>query len=309
MKRLLFNVFFIFLMFNSSFLSAGTKKIYFFPLASSRAESFISQKYNKVLKDNLSKTEIFEIVEVENFNYLIKSDFGFFKTLRETVEKECEGKDYRLITYGYIKGYQIRIVLYSPAEKKVISEFKEMFYGDKNINESTKKCALKLATDLNTENHPRGTLISAAIPGLGHLLTGRYFRGTAYLVGFSYYLYKYATAGKKRFVYNDLEFREIEYYGEKTYLFNGNTISYEEWYTKRRDNYKNMVYNADLNAKKDDILHKLGWVYMINLVDTVVTDLFVAINSLTLQSKLEQRLSFNVQTSTFDTRFCISYRF
>ena len=196
MKRLSTIFCVVILIFSISPLSAGKWKVHIFPIASTKTETHLSMQYTDLLGKRLLKTEMFEIAGVENFSFSLKDDFGVFKKLRESVETVCEEKELDLVIFGYLRGFQARILFYSARDKSVISEYKEMLYGAKSLDISTKNCAMQFAVDLTDKNASRSTLISAAVPGLGHIMTKKYVRGFIYMGGFTYYLVKYLTAEK-----------------------------------------------------------------------------------------------------------------
>ena len=289
----------------------GQKKVvHVFPIVSSKSERYLSMKYTDLLKEKLIKTEMFEIVVAADLGFDIRDEFGIYTRLRDTVDKKCGEKGYELVIFGNITGYRARIILYSPAGKKIVSEFKETIFGRNGVEISSKNCALKFATDINTINSSRKILLSVLMPGMGHILTKRNVRGVLYMGIFSYYLIRHLSFGlKEKTAYDLSSFRSITVGHTRLYTFKGNSLPYDDWVEKMKKNYENLVYNEKIKDKKRNILFCMGLIYMVNLIDAFITDFCMVLKSSSVQEKIEKSLSLSVESLPAVTSICLNYRF
>jgi len=234
-------VIFLILLFFVAFSSAK-HKIYLFPIVSTDFNSYLGESYNNALYLKLLLTDVFEVYSIKDFDTALESEFNVFNKLKTAIDKECKDKKYKYVVFGYLNGYQVRIYLYSVSDKKVLTEYRGMLYGNRGVDDSAKQCAYEIAEYFQRRGASRAILLSSFVPGLGHFLTKRYVRGTIYASGILYCIGRFIETGPKKRVIDPSRFKDFYYMGETQYTVQGNKVTQEQWYEKLKENEKNIAY-------------------------------------------------------------------
>lgn len=294
----------------SSNVFGTNKRVYLFPVFSSKTDLELSIKYTGYLRANLKKTDVFNIIDVKNFDNLYEKENFFLDNLINIVENRSKDLNLDLIIIGHLKAnekeYNVKLVLYSFKKKNVIEEYTETFFDVDDMEESAFECAVNFGYKLRQITGSKILLYSALCPGLGQVITNKFglIRGVVYFTGFTYGLVKYLSLGEKKFTIPWDSFVKSRVDSSIFLMLEGSNCSYGRWIWKMEENFEAYEYNEKLKKDKKSYLTILGIAYGLNLFDALISS-----KKYHDRSVVEKRVRFGLNIISGYQAVCVNLLF
>lgn len=303
----LFIIVFLFLLPVSS-IFAEEKKVFMFPVVSDNSVVLLKNIFSKELKESILKTGLFNIIDVDDFETTMEQSEDLFETLKNKVENKCLNTEMDLVVFGYfykkVHQFDVRMVLYSSKNHKIVADYSEYIYGEGEIKKHAENCAILFGTKILRKKGDKLLLNSLLLPGLGHFQMKKYFKSAVYFGGTAFFLYKYFSAGKEKLEVNPGFFRIILVDDMPIHTIEGEPVTEEEYNRRMEINTANHEYNEDLAQKKGIYAVVAGMFYAVNFVDALLTT-----NSVYGRRPVEKKVRLSVVPTGKTSYVCLSIHF
>lgn len=297
---------------------AQEKKIYIFPVITLNTDSELGHNYTNTLKEKLSCTEIFDIIEIKNLAFQPETTRNLSISLKKAVDEKCVEMDIKTAVYGYISKkeswYDIKVFLYSFESSNIISSYSDKIYSESEIEYSAKNAAVEFAVKESSIKSSKIFFSSALCPGLGHLLMKKYTKGVLFSSIFGYLMYNYVKLGKPEHIDNPFSTLSAGLYSPSTptgallYFYNGEQITYEEYQVLHgrweQENEPVRQNNEKIKSDRKKIQTGIAAIYLISLIDTIFSS-----KSLDTRRKIEEKFSFDLYPWGRKPMINFNYRF
>ena len=286
-------------------ISASVKKIHLFPLVSIDTDKELAINYTDLLKEKLLKSEVFEITDIESFNFDAGTDIDIISRLKTEILKNVSVINAESVVFGYIKKrqqwHEIKIVLYSVLDDNIVSTYSDRVFVVDDFENSAKKCAIEFASRVSSIKGSKIFFASAFCPGLGHFLMKKYLKSAVIFGSFAYIFYKHATLGDITEIATD-RFRahtssmwisDLQSIVITEYYVDGVLVS-EEVYNEHYEAWQREVEplrQRNDKIKEDRKKFQLGLaaVYLINILDTIFSS-----KDYEIKRRLEEKVTLDV---------------
>lgn len=309
MKHLKLFVIFGLCLLMSTSVFADEKRVHLFPLVSDNSVVLLKNLFSKELKDNLIKTGLFTISDVENFDFKTEQSENLFEIIRNEIKNKYSNAGMDLVVFGYffkkVHQFDVRIVLYSLKSNKIVADYSEYIYSEDAIKKHAENCAILYGAKIQRKKGDNLLLSSLILPGLGHFKMKKYLKSAIYFGGTAFFIYKHFSAGKEKTEINPGFFRIQEFEDAPSLYFIESVIVTEEEYLRRMAiNNVNHDYNEDLNQKKSLYVFVAGLFYAVNFVDALLTT-----SSIYGRRPVEKKVRLSVVPAGKTSYVCLSFHF
>ena len=267
---------FVVLMLPSCF--AGAQKAYIFPVAAEETDKELAVRITSLLKEKLTRTEMFNLFEVEDFNYHFKNEGLVFENLKNSITLKYKESNMKLVVFGYLRkrlyDHELKIVLYSLKSGNILEEFVEYIENPDEVEDLTTDCAINFGLKIRSQKGSNLLLYSAVCPGLGQLFledSKFAYRGILYFTGFVYSFVKYISLDSERSTLDWGLFQLREFGGIPTLTIKGNVYDYGTWLWKVKENQADMEFNEKLKKDKKNFMMAIGIIYSLNVFDMLIS--------------------------------------
>ncbi len=287
---------------------ADKKKVFFFPMAADKSDIKFSEKYTSSLKNKLEMTDVFNVMEINDFKKSIEEGKNPFELIKGHIDRNYSKGAVESAVFSYLEkspsGYRVRAYLYFIPDKNVITAFSENVLSEDQIEMSSRDCAIEFASRILSIQGSRLFFSSALIPGMGHFKMKKYIKSALFFGGFSYLIGKYSSIGSLESTDNVFTRAEsttniglIRY----QYFEKGQEISQDEWDSKRLDWIDRL---NDRKRKKQYYQVGIGLVYIANILDTIRS-----MKDNYSKRHLQKKLIYDVMAINGDPSFRLQFRF
>ncbi|MFC1724709.1 DUF5683 domain-containing protein [candidate division KSB1 bacterium] len=290
-----------------STLQAEEKKILLFPIASAASELGPSGKFTEILKEKLTKSEVFDVFIVNDFRYTLKKIQDPLTDLKNAVFDHCKDKKIQSAIFGTIikneSWYEINVFWYNVEQNDKITEFTQRVFSEERIENSATKCAVDFVARLNSIKSLRFMVSSVFMPGLGQLFLKNHIKSALFFGGVGYFLYRFASGGSYKYIDEDSEVKIVDMgsFQKYFYFFKDKEVSYEFLESKSAE-YQD--YNKRLDNKKMIFQFAAAAVYLIN-----IADILLSIKQYNDRIRIEKKLTIDVNPFSSSPEICIKYSF
>jgi hypothetical protein len=284
---------------------ASVKKIHLFPVVSIDTETKHGANYSTLLREKLFKSQVFNITDVQGFDFRLNSNDDIISKLRIEVTKKAARENAESVIFGYIikrkQWFEIKIVLFSIIDDNIVSTFTDRVFIEEEFENSAKRCAIEFASRVSSIKGSKIFFSSAFCPGLGHFLMKKYVKSAMIFGSFAYLFYRQVTLGKITEITTD-RFRahtssmwisDLQSIVITEYYVDGVLVGEEE-YNEHYEAWQREVEplrQRNIKIKEDRKKFQLGLaaVYLINILDTIFSS-----KDYEIKRRLEEKVTFDV---------------